>query len=198
MVRQEKVLLIPERIFRFLLYTAVFIIPGIFSPGCGNHTEDTAQQEPSSSTPVMSAKNIDVIFSDSGKVQARLSSVLLNRYEGRTPYLEFPRGFKIEIYDSLKHVETTITADYVKRLENMRIMEASGNVVVRNEIKNQQLNTEQLTWDENKRSIYSKSPVKITTADKVLYGKGLESNESFTQYTILHPTGQMMVKKDSI
>jgi len=89
-------------------------------------------------------------------------------------------------------------ANYGKRKEYTRIMEAKGNVIVRNEVKKQQLNTEQLTWDENRRMIFTSEPVKITTLDKIVFGKGLRSNESFSDYTILHVYGQMMVKKDSI
>jgi len=39
-------------------------------------------------------------------------------------------------------------------------------VIVRNEIKKQQLNTEKLTWDENRRMIFTDETVKITTLDK--------------------------------
>ena len=146
----------------------------------------------------MMAKNIEVTFSDSGKIQAKLYSVLLNRYPGGDPYMEFPKGFKVCIYDSAMRVETTISGNYGKRKDYSRIMEARGNVVVRNELKKQQLNTEILTWDENKRKIYSKTNVKITTDNMLLFGDGLESNESFSDYTILNPHGQMVVKKDSI
>jgi LPS export ABC transporter protein LptC len=146
----------------------------------------------------MSAKNIEVTFSDSGKIQAKVYSVLLNSYGSPEPYMEFPHGFKVNIFDSSLRTETTITANYGKRLENQRIMDAKGNVIVRNEIKQQQLNTEHLTWNENRRMIYTSEPVKITTLDKVLFGKGLTSNESFSDYTIHQVYGQLMVKKDSI
>lgn len=166
--------------------------------GCGND-ELTINAIPHQFTgPVMSAKNIDVVFSDSGKVQAKVYSVLMNRYAGNDPYMEFPRGFRVTILDSALNPENIITANYGKRKELLRFMEARGNVVVRNEVKQQQLNTEQLFWDENRRIIYTSSPVKITTLNKVVFGKGLRANESFTDYTILHVYGQMMVKKDSI
>ena len=148
--------------------------------------------------PVMSARNIEVIFSDSGKIQAKVCGILMNRYTNPEPYMEFPLGFKISIFDSVLRTSTTISANYGKREEYARIMEAKGNVIVRNELKQQQLNTEKLTWNENKRMIYTSEPVKITTLDKVVYGKGLRSNESFSDYTILQVYGQMMVKKDSI
>jgi LPS export ABC transporter protein LptC len=146
----------------------------------------------------MSAKNIEVLFSDSGKIEAKLSSVLLNKYEGQNPYIEFPRGFKVVIYDSAGRVESTITGNYGKQDEVTRVMEARGNVIVRNEAKNQQINTEALTWNENRGLIYSDVKVKITTINKVLYSDGLKANESFTWYELVNPHGQMTVEKDSI
>lgn len=165
---------------------------------CGNDIHQVNAITKSSSGPLMTAKNIEVVFSDSGKIQAKLKSVWLNRYSGQNAYLEFPKGFKVEIFDSADRVETMISGNYGKRYENVRIMEAHGNVVVRNEIKHQQLNTEYLKWDENKRMITSNVPVKITTPDKVLWGEGLEANESFSWYRFNKVSGQMMVKKDSL
>ena len=166
--------------------------------GCGNNLETVNAVTRKTAGPVMSAKNIEVVFSDSGKIQAKVYGILLNRYTTPEAYMEFPLGFRINIFDSALRTETTIMGNYGKRKDYARLMEARGNVVVRNEIKKQQLNTEQLTWDENKRMIYTSEPVKITTLDKVVFGKGLRSNESFSDYTILHVYGQMMVKKDSI
>jgi LPS export ABC transporter protein LptC len=148
--------------------------------------------------PALTAKNVELVFSDSGKVQAKLTSVLLNQYSTPNSYMEFPKGFKVVMFDSAMRVETTIYADYGKRMDNTRIMLAKGNVVVRNEIKKEQLNTEQLTWDEPRKMIFSQVPVKITTPDKTLYGDGLESNESFTRYHFMNVHGLMLVKKDSI
>jgi len=146
----------------------------------------------------MSAKNIDVLFSDSGKIQARILSPVLNRYGGNDPYLEFPNGFKIFMYDSVQAISSTITGNRGIRKEVSRTMEAWGNVVVRNEKKNEQLNTEHLLWEENKHKISSDVKVKITTQDKILFGDSMESNESFTNYSISNVTGQMTVKKDSL
>lgn len=146
----------------------------------------------------MSAKNIEVVFSDSGKIQAKLVGILMNRYTSPEPYMEFPRGFKINIFDSALRTSTMISANYGIRKEYSRTMEAKGNVIVRNELKKQQLNTEELTWNENRRMIFTSEPVKITTLDKIVFGKGLRSNESFSDYTITQVYGQMMVKKDSI
>jgi LPS export ABC transporter protein LptC len=148
--------------------------------------------------PAMSAKNIDVLFSDSGKIQAHLTSPLLNRYAGENPHIEFPNGFKITMFDSAQQVTSTITGNRGIRREYSRIMEAWGNVVVRNEKKNEQVDTEHLTWDETKHRIWSDVKVKITRPDQVLYGTSMEANEAFTQYSIQNVKGEMDVKKDSI
>lgn len=146
----------------------------------------------------MSAHNIDVLFSDSGKVQARLTSPLMNRYNTASPYLEFPNGFKVYMFDSVQQIGSTITANRGLRKENAHTMEAWGNVVVRNEKKNEQLNTEHLIWDEARHRIWSDVKVKITRPDQILHGSRMESNETFTQYSITDITGEMNVKKDSI
>jgi LPS export ABC transporter protein LptC len=166
--------------------------------GCGNDLKTVNAITLKTEGPSMSAINIEVLFSDSGRIEAKLSSVLLNKYEGQNPYLEFPKGFKVVMYDTAGKVESTITGNYGKQDEITRVMEAKGNVIVRNEAKNQQINTEELTWNENRALIYSDVKVKITTANKVLYSDGLKANESFTWYEFVNPHGQMIVKKDSI
>ncbi len=148
--------------------------------------------------PAMSAHNIDVLFSDSGKVEARLTSPLMNRYAGEVPLLEFPDGFKVYIFDSVQQISSTISGKRGIRKELAHIMEAWGNVVVRNEKNNEQINTEHLIWDEKKHKIWSDVNVKIIRPDNVLYGTGMESNETFTHYSIQQPSGEMNVKKDSI
>jgi len=148
--------------------------------------------------PVMSARNIEVLFSDSGKIQARLVSPLMNRFAGENPYLEFPNGFKIFMFDSVNQISSTITGKRGIRKDYARTMEAWGDVVVRNEKKNEQLNTEHLIWDENQHKIWSDVKVKITRPDNILNGTSMESNESFTRYSIQNFTGQMTVKEDSI
>ena len=199
MVCKKKVFLDPgtHRLLLPVMVLCPFLFAVFFS-GCGNDLQTVNDIAHANTAPTMSAKNIEVTFSDSGRVQAKLFSSLVNRYEGEEQVMEFPKGFRVFIYDSVMRVETTITGNWGKRLENIHMMEAKGNVIVKNEIKNQQLNTEHLFWDEKKAKIYSDVNSKITTADKIFYVEGLESNESFTNYTFTHLTGEMTVKKDSI
>jgi LPS export ABC transporter protein LptC len=199
MVRKEKVLLaFKNSPFHLPVFTFLFLLPVILFSGCGDELKTVDADIHEKTSPAMSAKDIEVVFSDSGRIQVKLYSPLINRYSGKDPYMEFPNGFRVFIYDTAMRVESTITGNWGKRRESTRIMEAKGNVVVRNEVTKKQLNTEALTWDENKRMIYSNVKVKITTSDKVLFVEGLESNESFTWYKFTRVTGEMLVKKDSL
>jgi LPS export ABC transporter protein LptC len=199
MVREKKILLMQGLSLRRKLITfgiSVFFLFIISS--CGNDVKTVNAITLKIEGPDMSARNIEVVFSDSGRIQAKLTSILLNRYEGQNPYLEFPKGFSVVVYDSIERVESTITGNYGRQDELTRVMIARGNVVVRNEMKNQQINTEELTWAENRRLIYSDVKVKITTANKVLFSDGLKANDSFTWYELENPHGQMTVNRDSI
>lgn len=148
--------------------------------------------------PSMSADNIDVLFSDSGKIEARLTAPLLHQFSGQNPRMEFPKGFKLYTYDSILRVQSTISAMYGIRYEFRDFMDARGNVIVRNELKNEQLNTEHLIWDVKSHRVYNSDPIKVTTPGKVLYGNDLESDEGFTRYSFKNPTGVMKVRKDSL
>ena len=74
-------------------------------------------------------------------------------------------------------------------------MEAQTNVIVTNK-DGDQLNTEQLIWDQAKQTIFSEEFVKITTKEEIIYGDGFESNENFTQYRIKHIKGIISVEED--
>jgi LPS export ABC transporter protein LptC len=199
MVYKKEILLNPEFLIRLLFHrSGLSVLFLIFMASCGNDLKTVNAITHKASGPAMSAQNIEVLFSDSGRMQAKLTSVLLNKYEGQNPYLEFPKGFKVTMYDSAGSIESTISGNYGKQNENSRVMEAKGNVIVRNELKNQQINTEELTWNENRMLIYSDVKVKITTANKVLFSDGLRANDAFTWYEFINPHGQMTVKKDSI
>lgn len=198
MVHQTQVFLAlrPGRPFVFPLLSISFVLA--FAVACSKAPQPNEALKVHTEDPVMSARNIDVLFSDSGAVLSKLTAPQMDRYAGEAPSLELPRGFRIVMYDSSRQVTTTITGNRAVRKETTHVMEAWGNVVVRNELKNEQLNTEHLVWDVNRHTIRSDVKVKITRPDQVLYGTGLESNEAFTRYTIQNPTGEMNVKSDTI
>lgn len=163
---------------------------------CVNDLEEVKKITAVDNAPEESAKDVEMIYSDSAKVKVILLSPELNRYYGEKKYVEFPIGIDVTFYDSIMKVQSKLTADYAISYENTKIMEAKKNVVAIN-IKNEQLNTEHLVWDQNKKMLYSNVFVKITTPDKILFGDGLEADEQFTWYRIKKLRGTIYINTDS-
>ena len=146
-------------------------------------------------SPVESAKNIKIIFSDSAKVEVELTAPVMNHFATENPYMEMPKGFRAIFYNESLSEKSRVTADYGIRYEREQKMEARKNVVVINE-KGETLNTEHLIWDEGKEKLLSDEFVKITRTDEIIYGTGFEANQDFTKYKIFNIKGTISVNKE--
>jgi LPS export ABC transporter protein LptC len=142
-----------------------------------------------------SAKNIEVIYSDSAKIRIIIKAPMSEHFINQNPYLEMAKGIDVVFYKSNMEVQNKLTANYAIKYEQKHLMEAKGNVIVINE-KGDQLKTEHLFWDEVTQMIYSKEFVTITTADEILYGDGFEANQNFTKYKITKPKGLISLNKN--
>ncbi len=120
----------------------------------------------------------------------------MNAFEGDDPYMEFPKGFTIEFYDTLFNITSTITGEYGIHYSEKRFMEARNNVVVTNYETGERLNTEELIWDQKKELIYSYKFVKITSEDGVIFGDTLEAKQDFSWRRIKNTSGEIGVKDD--
>ena len=149
------------------------------------------------SLPAVSAYDIEFTYSDSAMVQVRLLAPTMHSYDGEDSYMEFPDGFEVIFYDSLMNITSRITANYGINYQERRLMEARSDVVVNNYDTDEQLNTEELIWDMRREIIYSNKFVKITTGDGVLYGDGLESDQTFTSRRIINPSGEILIDEDN-
>ncbi|WP_165784602.1 LPS export ABC transporter periplasmic protein LptC [Solitalea longa] len=140
-------------------------------------------------TPVETSKEVEMIYSDSAKVKARMITPVFLQYKTEQPYDEMPKGLKIDFFNpGATKVESTLTANYGIRKPSERKIEVRNNVVVINQ-KGEKLNTERLVWDEASRKIFSDKFVKITTTDKIIQGYGLEANEDLSNYKIKQMSG---------
>jgi LPS export ABC transporter protein LptC len=162
---------------------------------CENDIKKVNLLTASDSLPVSTVKNIDLIRSVSGKVVLELTAPLLKSYEGEDPYSEFPQGLKIVFFDSLMNITSQLTAEYGISHDKQKLMEARKNVVVVNNRKHEQLNTEVLTWNQLTHKIYSDKFVKITRPGKVIFGEGMQSDETFEVWEIRKPKGDIIVNE---
>ena len=140
------------------------------------------------------SEDLTVIHSRNGNITYRFSTPLLERYENALePYTEFREGIYIERYNDSTHlIEATLTANYAVWLEKQELWEAKGNVVGNNSDGNQ-LETEQLFWDQKSKRVYSNVDSKITQNSDVIYGDGFESDDRFEEFVIRKPKGKVTV-----
>ncbi|MCF8328426.1 MAG: LPS export ABC transporter periplasmic protein LptC [Bacteroidales bacterium] len=162
---------------------------------CSNDMETVSVIKEEEELPVDIAKDVNITYSDSGKIKMRMSTDLMETYEGESPHIEMPKGIHVKFYDSEGNVKSTLTANYAISHEKTQIMEARNNVVVIN-ANDEKLNTEHLIWNQKKNKIISDEFVKITTENKILFGEGLEADEQMNNYTILKPKGTIYLDED--
>jgi LPS export ABC transporter protein LptC len=175
--------------FWHLLFQLVFIL--LFS-SCKNSLEEAQLVISHANVNIENGKDVEINYSDNGVVRIKASGPTATRFNTEKPYMEFSDGIKIIFYDVEGNVESTLTAKYATAVENSKEMVARNDVFVVNN-KGEKLNCDELIWDEAKKIIYSNSFVKITTADEIIYGKGMTANENFSNYTIKNITGTIKV-----
>ena len=140
--------------------------------------------------------DIELTYSDSGVRQAYLEGPVMTRNDPDNPVIEFPDGFKVIFFDSVKNPKSEITARYGIMYESEKKMEAKNNVIVKNIAKGEMLETEHLIWDRKNGIIYSEVFIKITKPEQVLFGDGLKSDQNFEFYEIQNPSGELSIYPD--
>ncbi|MBN8702445.1 MAG: LPS export ABC transporter periplasmic protein LptC [Bacteroidetes bacterium] len=179
----------------YFLFIGILVL--LFFSACQNDIKDVEQVTVNKIFPTESSTNVILFHTDSAKPKLRLESPQVDHFSGKKPYIEMPKGVKLEFYETDGKVKTRLTCGYAIRRELERTMEAKQNVVVINE-KGEQLNTEYLIWDESKEIISTNEFVKITTEEEVIFGDGLEATEDFSRYKILNIKGTINLKDSTL
>jgi LPS export ABC transporter protein LptC len=171
------------------------LIPILFLFACKNDLEQVKAITDSSLQPVQSSRNAVYIFSEKGEKQSRLEANLLEQFspKGGEEYMLASNGFRIIFFDSLEREDAHVTAKFGKFEEKKKRFTAWESVVLVNEL-GEKLETEELVYLVDSARITSDKQVKITMeGGTVLHGRGLESNDNFTQYRILQPSGEILL-----
>ncbi|MDB0007234.1 LPS export ABC transporter periplasmic protein LptC [Flavobacteriales bacterium] len=144
--------------------------------------------------PVETIKDCEIIYSDSSKVRVLLSAAIMNRFNHEKKYVEIEDGLKVQFFDESGKKESELLSDYAIIDEENDVMQAQKNVVVRN-VNGDVLESETLNWSQEKQEIFTDDFIKITTANEVIYGQGLVSNQNFTKYTIKKIKGTISIDR---
>ena len=141
-------------------------------------------------TPVQTVDDMFVVFSENGRLQMRMEADVMERYDRDTMSYElFPEGFAVYGYDEDGLLETEITSDNARHEkyedDGRETWQAFGNVVVKNIINKEVMETDTLYWDRKNSRIYTDCYVKMYSPDGFIQGYGMESDERARNTVIL-------------
>ncbi|MBG8554520.1 LPS export ABC transporter periplasmic protein LptC [Hymenobacter guriensis] len=163
---------------------------------CETKPADQTQKTVTYKGPLSESTNVLILYSDSAKLQIKLTAPLQQQFENSD--MVFPKSMKVVFYgDNGTRVINTLEGNYGKYDKAQNLYIIRGNVKVRNEEKHQELDTEELFFNQQKGTIYTakETAVRVETDTEVLTGFGLKANQEFSWYRILNPTGVFTVQQ---
>jgi len=161
---------------------------------CENNINEVKEVTQKLAANIETIEEVSMMYSESAIIRVRLEAPKLLRHKTEKPFTEFPEGLKLIFFgDSLK-MNSILTANYGVRYEKEQKTVVKDKVVWLNEEKNERLETEELTWNERTKKIYSDKFVKITTNTESIFGEGFEAEQDFSRYKIKKITGTVQVK----
>ena len=142
-------------------------------------------------TPVQSVNDMFIVQSENSTMQLRAEAPLMERYENDSlSYELFPKGISVFGYTDDGLLETEITADNAKHLyykDGRETWEAFGNVVVKNLINQETMETDTLYWDQKNEKIYTHCYVRMYSPDGFAQGYGMESDQRARDTELFNP-----------
>jgi len=135
------------------------------------------------------ATEVELLYSDSILVRVAVHAPTLLRYiSSDTPKQVFPDGIDADFYNTSHEQTSKLVANYAEQYQKERKVYLRDSVKIWN-VKNEQLETDELLWDEAAEQISSTKFVRITTPTQIITGTGFKSNLEFTEWEIYQVSG---------
>ncbi|TBN02689.1 LPS export ABC transporter periplasmic protein LptC [Hyunsoonleella flava] len=163
----------------------------IMLTSCTNNLKDVQNIGISDNEPIGVAENINLKYTDSGKVKAILKSPKMYDYSNmKFAYNEFTDGVNLELFEDGK--KSVVISDYAIIYNKTNIIDLQGNVKITTH-SNDTLFAEQLYYDQEKNWLFTNKPVTFRTGQDIINGNGFDSNSKFTNAEVLEITGLITV-----
>lgn len=177
-----------------LLPAAAFAI--LVAAGCGEKERSFVSNiSDGDNSPTMTTLQVETFISDSGYTRYHLSTPTWMMYEDASePFWRFPDGLDMQQYDLELKPDASMVCDSAIYFSRKRLWRLDGHVMMVNTMRDTFL-SQQLFWDQAKRSVYTDSFIHIVRSDRIIEGYGFESNENMTAYNINRPTAIIPVNR---
>ncbi|MAP54344.1 LPS export ABC transporter periplasmic protein LptC [Altibacter sp.] len=159
---------------------ATLVVITLFA--CEGNYQNIRQLSLTDGAPIAEGRNIDLKYTDSGKVVTNLLAPLLHDYSNyEFPYQEFPEGVEVRFWNE-KNEKSTVTSDYAIRFEGTNIVDLRKNVVLVTS-DSTILKADQLYWDQKNKWVFTDQPYQMKLKDGSYNdGARFDSNEDFTNF----------------
>ncbi len=186
--------------FKIKIVAMTFVVATVIY-SCKDKLQKSDDILNSAKLPTQVIENMSVQQSEKGLPRMRMTAPLMERYEKLAePYDIFPKGINVKAFTPDGMLETEMSANaaiHFTKGKNEK-WEAYGNVVVKNYIKGETMETDTLFWDRANKKIYTKCLVKLYAPDLFMQGYGMESDEMARNAVILNPFDSYgVVERDS-
>lgn len=169
----------------------IFITGILFS--CVNDLDAIERVTYNEKAPDEVTKNIEILMTDSGYAQVRITAALAETYKTPKHITKLKDGLKVDFYTKDGKKSSTLTALYGEVNYSTGMMFVRDSVVLYNYEKEQTLETEELFYNQQDSSVFTNKYVVVKRKGKGITGsgRGITTRHSFQQYTITYPEGEV-------
>ncbi len=175
--------------FRNSILLAILLL-SLIIVSCESNFKEVQKMGVSEFTPSGDADSINLKYTDSGRITANLiSPKMLDYATVEFPYSEFPKGMHLTLFDK-NGKKTYIDANYAVRYKITDMIDLQGKVKISNQ-NGEQLETEQLYYDQKNEWFFTEKKFKFTSPKGISYGEGIDFSKDFKKVNSQKISGQV-------
>ena len=172
------------------LYYLLAVSLVMLSFGCESNFKEIQKNNFSDFVPSSDADEINLKYTDSGRITAILiSEKMLDYAVVDFPFTEFPKGIHVTLYDK-NAKKTVVTSNYAVSYKQTGIIDLQGKVKIVSD-DGQILETQQLYYDQNNAWFFTERKFKFTSPKGVSNGQGIDFSKDFKVINSQRLTGEV-------
>ena len=174
----------------YLATVILAVVSSFFCLSCGNKDKQLGPAVTSrDSTSVITTRGVDMYISENGVIRYHVIAEEWKIFDKmKPPFYSMEQGVMLEILDTLMQVESKLVADTAYYMIDDELWHLKKNVHAEN-IRNEEFDTPELFVNNRNERMYSDSVIHIKQEKQILVGRGFNSNQSMTEYTIRKTEG---------
>jgi LPS export ABC transporter protein LptC len=161
-----------------LAFLAITIFVTVLFLGCESNFKEIQKINFTEFMPNGDADNINLKYTDSGRITAVLmSKKMLDYSDVEFPFTEFPKGIDLTLYDK-NAKKTYIRSNYAVSYKGTNIIDLQGKVKITSQ-DGQVLETEQLYFDQKVEWFFTERKFKFSSPKGISNGQGIDFSKDF-------------------